>query len=97
MTLFKKNVKSIGITIRVLIALIGGFVLANLIGIIISYLPADNKVDGIVKGMMIGFIAYTTVVIYVFSTKTAGKAGLVVGSSCLVAYAIMFYLNTAVN
>ncbi len=58
MTFFKKHAKPIGITIRVLIALIGGFILANLIGIIISYLPADNKVDGIVKGMMIGFIVY---------------------------------------
>ena len=97
MTFIQKNSQSIGIAIRILIALLGGFILANLVAILISYLPADNKVDGIVTGMMVSFIVYTLVVMYVFSTKTALKAGLWVSSSCLVAYVGTVYLNMAVN
>lgn len=93
MTFIKNYANSINIAARIFIALIGGFILANLVAIIISYLPADNKVDGIVMGMMVSFIIYTITVLVVFSTKTAKKAGISVVSGCLIAYGIIAYLN----
>jgi ABC-type uncharacterized transport system permease subunit len=97
MTFFKNKANSISIIARVLIALIGGFLLANFVAIIISYLPADNVVDGIVTGMMISFIVYTLVVMAVFHTKTAMKAGMWVGSCCIAAYGVMIYIDMVIN
>lgn len=82
-TAYSKNTAvKISVLARTLVALIGGFVLANLSAIIISQLLSPNNatkntsavatsVDHIVAGMMISFIIYALVVIYAFSTKTA--------------------------
>ncbi|GAA6173099.1 hypothetical protein NBRC116592_27690 [Colwellia sp. KU-HH00111] len=97
MKFFKDHANSIDITARVLIALIGGYILANLIAILISYLPADNNVDGIVTGMMVSFLVYTLAVMAVFSTKTAMRAFMTLGSCCLATTGLITYIEMVVN
>ncbi len=86
-----------GIISRVLIALLGGFLLANLTAILISYFSSNNKVDAIVAGMMTSFIVYTLVVMFVFSTKTVRSAALGVCFSCLVVFSAITYLDMVVK
>jgi len=93
MTFFRNNAVSISILIRVLVALCGGFILANLVAILIAYLSVDNKVDGIVAGMMVSFFVYTAVVILVFSAKSALSASLYIASFCLVIFAVISYID----
>ena len=93
MIFIKKNGVSISIICRVLIALLGGFLLANLVAILVSYIPSDNKVDAIVAGLMSSFIVYTAVVMYVFSSKTLRSSALGVFICCLVIFSINTYLD----
>lgn len=88
-----KKAASIRIFSRVLVALFGGFLLSNLVAILISYYSVTNKVDAIVAGMMASFIVYTLIVMFVFSTKTARGAALAVFTACLVTYGIITYLE----
>lgn len=97
MILLQKQSNTIRLTTRVVTALFGGFLLANLVAIIISYLPLGQLTNAIVTGMMVSFIVYVLAVIYVFSTTTTRKAVLGISSSCAVAYAIIFYLNIVVS
>lgn len=97
MTFFKDNTASISVIIRVLIALLGGFLLANLVGILITYLPAENKVDGIVTGLMASFIVYLVVVLFVFSTQTVLRALLGVFSTCVVTFSLITYIDRVVQ
>ncbi|MGL1958745.1 MAG: hypothetical protein OCD00_15695 [Colwellia sp.] len=93
MTFFRNNAVPISIIIRVLVALFGGFILANLVAILIAYMPVEHPVDGIVAGMMVSFFVYTAVVIFVFSTKSTLSASLYVTSFCLIIFGIISYID----
>ena len=97
----QKKAGAIGVTCRVLIALVGGFILANLVATLIAYLLADKNtgynVDGIVTGMMSSFIIYTLAVIYVFSTKSASRAAFGITAACLTSFGIISTFDMAVK
>jgi len=101
MLLLKNNRVFISTLIRVLVALFGGFIFANLAAILITYLSAGNAVnvavDDIVTGLMVSFLVYAAVVIFVFSTKSALSATLYVTSSCLVSFAVVSYIDRAIQ
>ena len=84
-----------------LIALVGGFILANLVAILISYLLADgnvgDNVDGIVTGIMISFIVYLLAVMFVFATKSVTRAAVVIGGCCIVTLGIITTFDMAVK
>lgn len=93
MTFLKDNAASISVTMRVIIALIGGFIIANLVALLISYLSTGNKVDGIVTGMMTSFIVYTLVVMFVFATKTPHRAFFGVVTCCAIVFGVISYIE----
>lgn len=94
MIFFEKKSASISTISRVFIALLGGFLLANLIAILISYFSPDNKIDAIVVGMMLSFIVYAAVAIYAFSTKKARSAAIGVFGLCLAVFSIIAFIET---
>jgi uncharacterized membrane-anchored protein len=110
MIFIKNKAVSISIVTRVLVALIGGFILANLVAILIAYMSggdissgniSDNTsisptIDSIVAGTMVSFLVWTAVVIFVFSTKSALSATLYVMSSCIVIIGIISYIYRAI-
>ena len=93
MAFLKKKAVAISIFSRVFIALLGGFSLANLVAILLTYFSSNNKIDAIVAGMMVSFIVYAAVVMFVFSTKKARNAGLGVFGLCLVTFSIITVLD----
>lgn len=97
MTFFKQHLNAINVTCRVLLALFGGFLLSNLVAILIASGLYDNEVDGIVTGLMVSFLVYTVVVMFVFATKTLARATFGVGIACLTTYGITHSLYSMVN
>ena len=101
MLFFKSNRVFISVLTRALVALFGGFILANLVAILITYMLAGNPVnvtvDGIVAGMMLSFFVYAAVVMFVFSTKSALSATLYVTSSCLVSFGVISYIDRVIQ
>lgn len=91
MMFIKNKAVIINVITRVLVGLIGGFVLTNLVAILISNM--SNDIDGIVAGMMLSFIVYTAIVMFVFSTKTALRAMLYVVFACVVAFGVISYID----
>jgi hypothetical protein len=83
---------------RVLIALLGGYLLANLVAIFIStltilILPTENKINSIVAGLMTSFIIYALAVIFVFSAKTVLRSFVVILGACLVIFSLITSIN----
>ncbi|MDZ7922967.1 MAG: DUF3649 domain-containing protein [Marinagarivorans sp.] len=58
------------ITLRVMLAITGGYVLTNLASILISFLLPLSKSDAVMTALLLSFIIYTCVVIWVFSVKS---------------------------
>lgn len=65
---------------RITAAIVGGFLLANLLSILVSYALciffSVPIVDGVTSGVLSSFLFYTVVIIWVFSAKTSGQAWL---------------------
>jgi hypothetical protein len=102
MNFFKTHADFFNVFNRVLIALLGGYLLANLMAIFIStfstlILPTDNRVNSIVTGLMSSFIVYGIAIIFVFSTKTVLRAFFTVFSACIVIFSLISYLNMVVK
>lgn len=98
MTFFKTHAVFFNVFNRVLIALLAGYVLANLVAIFIStfstlILPTDNKINSIVTGLMSSFIVYAFAVIFVFSAKTVLRAFFTILTVCIVIFSLITYLN----
>ena len=96
MAITNKKTHPLHITLRVLTALIGGFVLANLVAILIAQWSPNENVDAIVAGMMTSFIVYTFAVMFVFSTKTVRSAAFGIISLCLITYCLINFLNPGI-
>ncbi|TMP32617.1 hypothetical protein CWB99_01735 [Pseudoalteromonas rubra] len=95
MSLSTKSAQAFALGWRVLLALVGGFAIANLAAIAISQLPGDNKVDSIVAGMMWGFVVYTLVVLSVFAVRTALRATLLVSTLTALLYGLIHLLSVS--
>ncbi len=81
------NIKSqtgLRILSRSMAAIVGGYVLSNLLATLISYLLPMPKVDSVLLSLQLSFLFYCMVIIWVFSTKTAGKAWLGLLIACVI-------------
>lgn len=58
---------------RTLAAVLGGYLLANVFGILFSWMWS-NRADGVVAGIMVSFIVYTVAVMWVFYARKAWLA-----------------------
>ena len=82
-----RNIKSqIGLSVlsRTIAAIIGGYVLSNLLAVLTSYLLPMQTADSVLLSLQLSFLFYSIVIIFVFSTKTAGKAWLGLLIACAI-------------
>lgn len=93
MNLTKKHLTAIDVTIRVLIALIGGYFVAMLGAILIGNHLLNDKTNSIITGLLLSFIFYLITVLFVFATKTTIRAFVVVGGLCILLYFFNYYLQ----
>ncbi|MET0355649.1 MAG: DUF3649 domain-containing protein [Cellvibrio sp.] len=79
------------IATRFALAVIGGYALANISGIVLSYLLPMPKSDAVMTGILLSFAIYTCAVIWVFAVQSVRKAavGLVAPSAVLGIIAIL--------
>jgi hypothetical protein len=70
------------ITLRVVIAILGGYALANITAILLSYLLPMPKSDAVMTGILLSFAIYAGAIIWVFAVRSMHKAwlGLIVPS-----------------
>ncbi|MFT4993661.1 MAG: hypothetical protein ACI965_000682 [Paraglaciecola sp.] len=65
---------------RIIAAIVGGFLLANLLSVLLSYVMYSflsvPKADGVTSGILSSFLFYAVAIIWVFSVKTTGQAWL---------------------
>lgn len=59
---------------RVIAAIVGGYLLANITAILLSYLLPGSQANNVMTGMLLSFIIYMIVVIWVFAVKTVWRA-----------------------
>lgn len=91
----RKTTKKL-IIIRTLIAVIGGYIGANLLAIVFSLILPGSQVEGVGFGMLMSFLFYALLVMWVFVVETAKKAFLgivIIGCSCsaiIAAYRVIF-------
>ncbi len=78
------------IALRVIAAIIGGYTLANIAAIFLSYLLPMPKSDTVMTGILVSFAIYTGAIMWVFAVRSAHKAwlGLAVPSLVLGALAL---------
>lgn len=79
------NVKSrMGLSVlsRTIAAIVGGYVFSNLLAVLTSYLLPMQTADSVLLSLQLSFLFYSIVIIWVFSTKTAGKAWLGLFIAC---------------
>lgn len=82
-----RNIKSqMGLSVlsRTIAAIIGGYVLSNLLAVLTSYLLPMQTADSVLLSLQLSFLFYGIVIIFVFSTKTAGKAWLGLLIACAI-------------
>lgn len=77
---------------RVVAAILGGYVLANCLSILLAYLLPLPQADGVLVGIQASFAIYAVAVIWVFAAKTAKQAwfGLLIPG--LVSSAALYFL-----
>lgn len=69
---------------RTIAAIVGGYVLSNLLATFISYLLPMPTADSVLLSLQLTFLFYCLVIIWVFSTKTAIKAWLGILIACAI-------------
>ena len=67
---------------RTIAAIVGGYVFSNLLAVLTSYLLPMQTADSVLLSLQLSFLFYSIVIIWVFSTKTAGKAWLGLFIAC---------------
>lgn len=79
------------IALRVFVAIIGGYALANITAILLSYLLPMPKSDAVMTGILLSFAIYAGVIMWVFAVRSVRKAcaGLIVPTLVLGAIALL--------
>lgn len=79
------------IALRVAVAIVGGYTLANIVAILLSYLLPMSKSDAVMTGILLSFAIYTGAIMWVFAVRSVHKAwlGLVAPSLVLGALALI--------
>ena len=82
------------IAVRVLAAVLGGYVLANVVAVIIPFLVPLSTSSAVMTSLLLSFAIYTAAVLWVFSVKSVHRAwlGLAVPSVLLGALAALIKL-----
>jgi hypothetical protein len=82
------------IAMRVLAAMLGGYVLANAASILLSFIVPMTRSDAVMTAMLVSFAIYTGAVLWVFAVRTLSKAwlGLIVPSLVLGSFALVLKL-----
>lgn len=62
------------IAIRAITAIVGGYVLATLIGSLMPHLLPMSKSDSVMTAILLSFLIYTGVILWVFSVRSAHTA-----------------------
>lgn len=82
-------------------AILGGYLLANVAAIVLSYLLtylfASSRADGVMLASFVCFFIYAAAVVWVFSARTAGLAWLGLLVPGLVCGALMWLLYPQVS
>ncbi|MGO2478965.1 MAG: hypothetical protein ACTH7Q_11535 [Pseudoalteromonas sp.] len=93
MNFTKKHLSVFHVTVRVLIALVGGYFVAMLGAILIGNHLLSDKTNSIITGLLFSFIIYLITVLFVFATKTTLRAFAVVFGLCILLYFFNYYLQ----
>lgn len=64
------------IALRVLAAVFGGYALANVVAVILSFLLPMSTSNAVMTSLLLSFAIYTAAVLWVFSVKSVHKAWL---------------------
>ena len=64
------------IALRLMLGIIGGYALANISAILLSYLLPMPKSDAVMTGILLSFAIYTGAIMWVFAVQSAHKAWL---------------------
>lgn len=80
------------ISSRVLAAIIGAYVLANCLSILLAYLLPMPKADGVLVGIQFSFVIYACAVMWVFAAKSAWRAWLGLLVPGFVSAALLYFL-----
>ncbi len=72
-------------------AIVGGYLLANLAAIVLSYLLGSNA-DTVIIGMLVSYLIYAGIVVWVFAVKTARRAWIGIAIPILVCSVVIFLL-----
>ena len=62
--------ESITVLSRLIAAIIGGYILSNLLSVSLSYMLPGSPADGVMTGMVVSFAVYAAVVVWVYSVKS---------------------------
>lgn len=81
------------IALRVLIAISGGYALANITAILLSYLLPMPKSDAVMSGILLSFAIYAGAIMWVFAVRSVHKAWLGLVAPSLVLGALVFALK----
>lgn len=83
------------IAFRAFVAILGGYALANISAILLSYLLPMPKSDAVMTGVLLSFSIYTGAIMWVFAVRSLHKAwlGLVAPSLFLGAAALLIKLT----
>ncbi|WP_411390049.1 DUF3649 domain-containing protein [Pseudomonas sp. MPB23] len=79
----------LGVTSRVLAAVVGGYLLASLASICLALWMPTARADAVITGMMSSFVFYLLAVLWCFACRSAARAwlGVMVPSVALAALA----------
>jgi hypothetical protein len=69
-----RTVSAGAVVSRVTAAIVGGYLLANLGSIALSYLLPGPQADAVSTGLLVSFLIYACAVLGVFAAKTAWRA-----------------------
>ena len=64
----------LGVTSRLLAAVVGGYGLASLASVCLSFWLPLSRADAVVSGMLSSFVFYLLAVIWCFACRTAARA-----------------------
>ena len=76
---------------RVVAAVIGGYLLANLVAILLSYLLGSHA-DAVITGMLVSYLIYAGIVLWVFAASTARRAWIGIAIPSLICSVLILFL-----
>ncbi|MEW5009455.1 MAG: hypothetical protein AB1Y36_09285 [Cycloclasticus sp.] len=91
MSIIKKTLPNAALS-RTIAAIIGGYLLANLLSILLSYLMPGSQADAVLTSMLLSFLIYTGVVIWVFAVRTIRQVWTGILLSCLICTVLTIFV-----